>query len=191
MSDTTLATTTWSIDAAHSSIEFAVKHMMFSRVRGRFSGVNGTIALDEHDLTRSSVEVEIATASIDTRDDHRDEHLRGDEFFNIERHPVITFRSTRVESAGGNDLKVIGDLQINGVARQVVLDASFTGRGVSPFGGEMVGYTATAEINRKDFGLNWNAALEAGGVLVGDNVKITMDIEALRASADSSETDNA
>lgn len=190
MTDTAVTTNIWTIDAAHTSVEFAVKHMMFSTVRGRFSEVSGTITLYEDDVARSRVEVEIATASIDTRDEHRDEHLRADDFFAAERHPTITFRSTRVEPAGADTMKVTGDLQINGVTRQVALDVSFNGRGVSPFGGELVAYTATTKINRKDFGLNWNAALEAGGVLVGDDVKITMDIEALRAPGDGDETDD-
>ncbi len=191
MTDTYVTTTTWAIDAAHSSIEFAVKHMMFATVRGRFADVSGVITLDEDDASESRVEVSIATASVDTRDDHRDEHLRGDEFFAAERHPAITFRSTRVEPRGGNDLAVTGDLQINGVTRQVVLDASWNGRGVSPFGGELIAYSATTRINRKDFGLNWNAALEAGGVLVGDEVRITMDIEALRTPSDGDDTASA
>ncbi len=175
---TTGTTTTWTIDATHSSVEFAVKHMMFSTAKGRFSDVKGTITLDEQDLTNSKVDVEIAVASIDTRDEGRDAHLRGPDFFDAERYPTATFRSTRVEPAEGNNLRVTGILQIRDVSREVVLDATLNGRGTSPFGPQVIGYSATTTINRKDFGLTWNAPLETGGVLVGEEVRISIDIEA-------------
>jgi polyisoprenoid-binding protein YceI len=175
---TTPAISTWTIDPAHSSVEFAVKHMMFSTAKGRFSDVKGTITLDEQELANSSVEVEIAVASIDTRDEGRDTHLRGPDFFDTETFPTAAFRSTRVESTGGDDLRIAGTLRIRDVSKDVVLDATFNGRGTSPFGPQVVGYSAATTINRKDFGLNWNAALETGGVLVGEEVRISIEIEA-------------
>lgn len=171
-------TSTWSIDPAHSSVEFAVKHMMFATAKGRFSDVKGTITLDEQDPTNSKVDVEIAVASIDTRDEGRDTHLRGPDFFDAETFPTMTFQSTGVEPADDGTLRVTGTLQIRDVAKDVVLDATLNGRGTSPFGPQVIGYSAATTINRKDFGLNWNAALEAGGVLVGEEVKISIDLEA-------------
>lgn len=182
MTDTRTATSTWTIDASHSSVDFAVKHMMFSTVKGSFTGFGGTIVLDEQNIENSTVTVEINPRSVDTRDEKRDEHLRGADFFGIEQNPTMTFVSTRIE-ADGDDLKITGDLTMNGVTREVVLDAEFTGRGMSPFGMEVIGYTAKTTINRRDFNMSWNAALEAGGMLVSDDVKITLDIEAVPAQA--------
>ena len=172
------ARTTWAIDPVHSQVEFAVKHMMITTVRGYFTGVTGTIALDEADLSRSSVNVEIDAASINTRDAQRDTHLRSADFLDVERFPTITFRSTRVEPRGDDELRVVGDLTLHGVTREVTLDTTFNGRGTNPWGQEVIGYEAETKINRKEFGLEWNVALEAGGWLVGDNLKITIDIQA-------------
>ena len=185
MTDTQSRTTvsTWTIDPSHSHVEFAVKHMMFTTVRGSFERLSGTIRLDEANVANSSVEVEIEAASISTRDEKRDAHLRSADFFDVERYPTITFRSTRVEPVGENRLKVTGDLTMHGVTREVVLDTEFTGRGKSPFGFEVLGYTATTTINRDEFGLTWNAALETGGVLVGNEIKITIDVEAIPAES--------
>lgn len=181
MIDTQTTTSTWTIDAAHSSVEFAVKHMMFSTVKGSFNEFSGTIVLDERNVEGSTVTVEINPRSVNTRDDKRDEHLRSADFFGVEQNPTIRFTSTRIETVDGDTLKITGDLTMNGVTREVVLDAEFSGRGMSPFGMEVIGYTATTKINRRDFNVNWNAALEAGGVLVSDEVKITLDIEAVPA----------
>jgi len=180
MTDTATATTTtaWTIDPSHSAVEFSVKHMMFATAKGRFSDVTGTITLDNEEVTNSAVDVEINAASIDTHDAKRDEHLKSADFFDVETYPTITFRSTKVESAGGSDLRVTGDLTIHGVTKEVVLDAKFNGQGTNPWGQGVLSYSATTTINRKDFGLNWNAALESGGVLVSDEVKITIEIEA-------------
>ncbi len=172
--------TTWQIDAKHSLVEFAVKHMMFTTAKGRFSDLTGTIVHDEADPARSSVEVEIAAASIDTRDESRDAHLRSGDFFDVERFPTIRFKSTRVEAAGRDKLRVIGDLTIRDVTREVVLDTELTGQGVNPWGQQVAGFTAETKINRKDYALTWNAALEAGGVLVSDDVKITLEIQAAK-----------
>ena len=171
-------TTTWAIDPSHSLVEFGVKHMMFATVKGRFAGVRGRIDLNEADPAQSSVEVEIDAASIDTRDEKRDAHLRSADFFDAESHPVLTFKSTRVEPAGPDKLRITGDLTIRGITREVTLDATVNGRGVTPWGNEVAGYSAETQINRKDYGLGWNAALESGGVLVGDTVKISIEVEA-------------
>jgi polyisoprenoid-binding protein YceI len=170
--------TTWVIDPAHSNAQFAVKHLLISTVRGRFGRVTGTITLDEQHLANSRVDVEIDTASIDTREEQRDTHLRSADFLDVEHFPTITFRSSHVEPGRGDAFRVVGDLTIRGVTRHVVLDAKRTGRGTSPWGGEVIGFEATTKINRQDFGLTWNVALEAGGVLVGDEIKITIDVEA-------------
>ena len=175
-------TTIWQIDPAHTVIEFAVKHMMFATVKGRFGGVHGTIVEDTADPSRSSVEVEIDAASIDTREEKRDAHLRSPDFLDVQSYPTITFTSSRVEHAGQDRLRVIGDLTIHGTTREVVLDTTINGRGTNPFGLEVAGFTAETTINRRDFGLTWNMALEAGGVLVGDTVKVLLEVEAVKQS---------
>lgn len=173
-------TSTWQIDPAHSSVEFAVKHMMFSTVRGRFSRFSGSIMADAGDPTNGSVSIEIETVSISTGDEKRDEHLRSADFFDAAKYPSITFTSTSVESKGSDRYLVVGDLTMHGETNQIEMDTTFNGSGKSPFGMEVAGYTAETEINRVDYGLTWNAALESGGVLVSDNVKITLDIEAAK-----------
>jgi len=175
-------TSTWQIDASHSEVGFEVKHLMIAKVRGRFGAVTGTIVLDEADPTRSTVQAEIDVTSIDTRQEQRDGHLRSADFFDVERFPTITFRSRRVEAEGGNEYRVFGDLTIRDVTREVVLQVSDEGRGKDPWGGERAGFSATAKVNREDFGLTWNQALETGGVLVGNDIKITLEIEAVKAA---------
>jgi polyisoprenoid-binding protein YceI len=174
------ARTTWTIDPSHTSVELSVKHMMFATAKGRFGDVKGTLVLDEEDVTRSSVEVEIDAASIDSRDAKRDGHLRSEDFLHVEQHPLVTFRSTRVEPAGGERLLVVGDLTIRGITREVTLQVEPAGRGTNPGGAEVIGFSASTQINRKDFGLSWNVALETGGWLVGDTVKVQIDLEAIR-----------
>ena len=176
---TALATSTWDIDPAHSSVEFSVKHMMVSTVKGRFRNVDGTLRIDEADPTRSSVEATVDVASIDTGVAQRDDHLRSDDFFNAARYPKISFRGTGIEKRG-EDWKLTGDLTIREVSRPVVLDVEFDGRGVDAFGKDRAGFTAETKINRKDFGVNWNGLIEAGGVVVGDTVKIALNIAAVR-----------
>jgi polyisoprenoid-binding protein YceI len=173
------AVTVWQLDPAHTQVEFSAKHMMFTTVKGHFGKISGTIRLDEQDVSGSSVEAEIDAASLDTRVEQRDTHLRSQDFLHVEQHPLITFKSTHVEQAGDDQLKVTGDLTIRGTTRAVVLDTTLTGRGKSPFGTTVAGFEAHTTINRKDFGLNWNVALEAGGVLVGDTIKITIEAEAV------------
>jgi polyisoprenoid-binding protein YceI len=174
------ATTTWTIDPVHSTVEFAVKHMMVSTTRGRFTGVTGTIVLDEDDLTRSHAEVEIDAATVDTRDERRDGHLRSADFLEVETYPTITFKSARVRLEGTERARVFGDLTIRGVTREVVLDTELNGRNKSPWGAEVIGFTATTKISRKDFGLSYNPVLETGGFVVGDEVKIQLEIEATK-----------
>ena len=171
--------TTWQIDSAHSLVEFGIKHMMFTTVKGRFTEVSGTIDADEGDIAKSTVQVEIDVASIDTRAEQRDAHLRSADFFDAQTYPTITFRSTRVEPVGEDHLKVVGDLTIRGITREVVLDTEINGRGTNPWGQEVVGLTAETKINRKDYGLTWNAPLEVGGFLVGDEVKVSLSVQAV------------
>jgi polyisoprenoid-binding protein YceI len=177
--ETTL--TTWQIDPSHSEVAFSVKHLMISTVRGRFSGVKGSIFLDTEDPSRSSVEAEIDAATIDTREEKRDGHLRSPDFFDVEKYPTITFRSRRIEPVGGDRFKVTGDLTIRGVTREVVLDVTEEGRGRDPWGGERVGFSATGKIDRREFGLTWNQALEAGGVMVSNEIKLSIETEAVKA----------
>lgn len=176
----TAGTSRWAIDPTHSAVEFAVKHMMFSTVKGRFADISGTIAVDAADLSRSSVQVTIGAASVDTHDEKRDGHLRSAEFFDVEQFPTLTFASTRVEAVGDDRYRVTGDLTIHGVTREVTFDTTLNGEGVNPWGQAVRGYSAEVTINRKDFDLNWNVALEAGGVLVGENVKLSLDVEATK-----------
>jgi polyisoprenoid-binding protein YceI len=176
-----MAKHTWQIDPAHTEVEFAVKHMMISTVKGRFADVSGTITLDETDLAGSSVEVEIDVASIDTRQADRDAHLRSADFFDVENHPKLTFRSRRVEAEGQGRFRVVGDLTIRGVTREVVLEATDEGRGTDPWGNAKAGFSARTSIDRQDYGLTWNAALETGGILVGNEVKITLEVQAAKA----------
>jgi polyisoprenoid-binding protein YceI len=172
--------TTWQIDPAHTEVGFSVKHLMISTVRGRFAGVKGTIVFDEVNPASSSAEVEIDTATIDTRAEQRDAHLRSADFFEVEKYPTMTFRSRRVERLGNGRYRIIGDLTIRDVTREVVLDATDEGRGRDPWGGDRLGFSATTTIDRSDFGLTWNQALETGGVLVSNEIKISIDIEAVR-----------
>ena len=175
--------TSWKIDGAHSAVEFVVKHMMVSRTKGRFTKFDGTIELDEQNLANSSVTVEIDVTSIDTHDEKRDEHLRSADFFDAENYPTITFASTKIVPQGGDKFQVVGDLTIKGVTEQVVLEAEKTGMNTSPWGQQVVGFEAATGISRKDFGLTWNVALETGGFLVGDSIKINLEVEAIKQEA--------
>jgi polyisoprenoid-binding protein YceI len=175
--------TTWQIDASHSSVEFAVKHMMFTTVRGRFKDVKGTIAADEQNPDSSTVNVEIAAASIDTGSADRDAHLRSADFLDVENHPTITFRSKRVDGAAkkeGDRFKVVGDLTIRGTTMEVTLDCQYEGTGKDPWGGTRSGARATATIDRRDWGLKWNQALETGGILVANEVRIEIEVQAVK-----------
>ncbi len=175
--------TTWEIDPNHTTVEFAVKHMMFTTVRGRFKDVKGTIQADESNPSNSSVSVEIAAASIDTGVADRDGHLKSADFLDVENYPTITFRSKRVEGASakeGDRFKVTGDLTIRGTTLEVTLDCTYGGMGTDPWGGTRAGAQATAEIDRREWGLKWNQALETGGILVGNNVKMEIEVQAVK-----------
>jgi polyisoprenoid-binding protein YceI len=172
--------TSWEIDPAHSEITFSIRHMMISTVRGQFRRFRGHIHFDEATPTDALVDVEIETASIDTRDEQRDAHLRSAEFFDAERFPTITFLSRRVEAVSHNRFRAIGDLTMHGVTREVALDTCFEGVGKDPWGGTRAAFTATTTIDREDYGLTWNAALETGGVLVGKDVKIALDVQVVK-----------
>lgn len=177
-----MATATWNVDVAHSAIHFYVRHMVISKVHGRFARWEGTIQLDEQDPTRSTVEVRIDAASIDTQVADRDAHLRSADFLDVAKHPELRFTSRRIEKAG-DGYRVVGDLELHGVKREVALDAEFAGVGKDPWGNTRAGFSAKASLDRKDFGLTWNAALEAGGVLVGEKVEIAIELEAVKAQA--------
>ena len=176
--------TEWQIDPAHSAAHFSVRHLMISNVRGEFSKLSGKVILDSADLTRSSVEVSLETASINTREPQRDEHLRSADFLDVANHPVMTFRSERIEAAGPEHFKLTGELTIRGITQKVTFDVEGPTPAVKdPWGNVRAGITATAKINRKDFGLVWNALVEGGGVMVGDEVKITIEAELLQKTA--------
>jgi len=171
----------WKIDPAHSAAHFSVRHMMVSNVRGEFGKVSGTVNLDREDIRRSTVEASIDAASIQTREAARDKHLRSADFLDIDRFPVITFKSKKVDGTRESGLAVTGDLTIHGVTREVVLTVEPLSEEVAdPYGNFRIGTSATTRIDRRDFGLTWNAALETGGVLVGTEVKITVEVELTR-----------
>ena len=175
--------TTWTLDPTHSLVEFSAKHMMITTVKGRFSDVKGTLVIDEANPAQSHVEVEIAAASIDTRVDQRDGHLRSPDFLDVESYPTITFRSKRVEGAAtspGDEFRVVGDLTIRGTTREVALDAVYEGRGTDPWGGERVSFSAATKLDRRDFGLTWNQALETGGILVSNELKLSIEAQAVK-----------
>jgi polyisoprenoid-binding protein YceI len=176
MSTTQATARTYAIDPAHTTTAFIVRHMMIAKVRGHFNAVTGTIVLGAGNVPES-IEASIDVASIDTREPQRDGHLKSADFFDAEKFPQITFRSLRVEGSG-TSFKVFGDLTIHGTTREVVLDTTFEGAGTDPWGNARVGFEATTKISRADFGLAWNQALETGGVLVGDEVKIELSVEA-------------
>ncbi|MGB8861067.1 MAG: YceI family protein [Ilumatobacteraceae bacterium] len=170
---------TWTVDASHSTIGFVVRHLVVAKVRGQFTEFTGTLTVADNPL-ESKVEATVAAGSIDTRDEGRDAHLRGDDFFDVEHFPVWTLVSTGITAKGG-DYVLHADLTIKGVTKSVDFDLEFDGVAVDPWNNTKAGFTALAEISRKDFGLEWNVALEAGGFVVGDTVKISLEIEALKA----------
>ena len=170
----------WQIDPAHTLIEFAARHMMVSTVKGRFTGITGRISIDEANPADSEVEAEIDVKSVITGVDQRDQHLLSKDFFEVDTYPTITFKSTRIELQGSERAKVHGDLTLHGTTKEVVLDAELTGFGKNPWGKEVAGFEARTTINRKDFGLGFHVALETGGVLVSDNIRIEISVEANR-----------
>jgi len=170
--------TTWQIDPVHSTAQFKVKHLMISNVKGEFTSIKGTLQLDSSDVTKSSLEVAIDANSINTREPQRDTHLKSADFIDVEKFPNITFTSSSVTKKASGEFVVEGGLSIHGVTRKVTLNVEApSAPQKDPWGGTRIGIEASTKINRKDFGLNWNAALEAGGFMVGDEVSITLDVE--------------
>jgi polyisoprenoid-binding protein YceI len=175
-------TTTWNLDPVHSITEFKVKHMMISNVKGQFTGISGVLTLDPTDLANSRVEATIDASSINTRDSQRDAHLKSTDFFDVQQFPTVSFISTRVKRTDDGELALTGDLTIHGVTREVVFKVEGpTPPAKDPWGNTRIGLSAVTKINRKDFGLIWNAPLEAGGILVGDQVTITLDVQFVKA----------
>ena len=171
-------TTTYQIDPKHSDAQFAVTHLMISTVRGEFHGINGTVVYDDADVSKSSVNVTIDATTVDTREPDRDKDLKSDHFFDVANHPTMTFKSTRVESAGPGKLKVTGDLTLRGVTKPVVLEVTVPKAPIKdPWGLQRTAVSATTKINRQDFGVSWNKKLDSGGVVVSDEVEITLDVE--------------
>jgi polyisoprenoid-binding protein YceI len=178
-----MAAESFGFDLVHSSVNFWVRHLMVSKVHGRFTKWNGTLVFDEKNPAGSRVEVEIDAASVDTKEPQRDTHLCSPDFFDAEKYPKLTFKSTRVEPAGEGRFKVSGDLTMHGVTKPATLDVEFGGRLVHPQMGERVGFSATTSIHRKEFGLAWNQVLDAGGVALGDKIEVSLEIEAVKSPA--------
>ncbi len=181
-SETTTAVTTWNIDPVHSSAQFKVKHLMISNVKGEFGGIAGILKHDGSDVTKSSVEASINVSTITTGDVQRDAHLKSPDFFDAEKFPTLTFKSTRITKKSGEELAVAGDLTIHGVTRNVVFNVEGPSAATKdPWGNTRIGLAATTKINRKDFGLTWNSTLETGGLLVGEEVSIALEVEFIKA----------
>ena len=180
----TQGTTTWNIDPTHSLVEFSAKHMMITTIKGRFRDVSGSIVIDEANPARSRVDVSMSAATIDTGVAQRDQHLVSADFLDAENHKAITFKSKRVEGAraeSGDEFTVVGDLTIRGTTKEVTLKATYEGQGKDPWGGQRISFTASGKIDRRDFGLVWNQALETGGILVSNDIKINIEVQAVRA----------
>jgi polyisoprenoid-binding protein YceI len=176
------ATSTWKIDPQHSSAQFAVRHLAISTVRGAFSKVNGTVQMDDQDITKSSLDVTIDVSTVDTREPDRDKDLRSEKFFDVEHYPTMTFKSKKVAQVAPGKLRVTGDLTIRGVAKEVVLDVDGPSAPVTdPWKNQRAAVNATAKVNRQDFGVKWNATMDNGGMVVGDEVNITIDAEMIKS----------
>ena len=175
-------TTLWSIDPSHSHVGFGVRHLMISTVKGRFAGVNGSVSLENGSVGTARIDVTIDAASIDTGVSQRDDHLRSQDFLDVARFPTLSFKSRQIDPIGKDALRVTGDLTIRDVTRPVQLDVIDFGSVRDPWGGERAGYSASTRINRRDFGLSWNQALETGGFVVGDEVALTLEVELVRES---------
>jgi polyisoprenoid-binding protein YceI len=176
--------TTYKIDPAHSSAQFVVRHMMITNVRGGFSGVQGTIEYDPDNPDESRIDVVIDASKINTLDEQRDTHLKSRDFLHVEQHPTITFKNEKIVRAGDGEWKITGDLTIHGVTKEVVLNVEGpTPEGKDPFGNTRIGASASTKIKRSDFGLTWNAALETGGILIGDDLKIELEVSAIRSES--------
>ncbi len=170
----------WKIDPAHSQIQFSIRHMMISNVRGRFENFSGVVEFDEQNPARSKVDVQIEAASVNTREAQRDGHLKSPDFFNADKYPYLTFKSKRIEKTDATHGRVVGDLTIRHITKPVVLDVEYSGQAKSPWGAVSAGFSATTKINRKDWDLTWNVALETGGVLVGDEINVSIELEIIK-----------
>ena len=170
----------WTIDSAHSQVTFAVRHMMISTVRGEFTAVSGAVEFNEQDPTRSTLEVQIRADSINTREEKRDAHLKSPDFLDVDKYPYLTFKSKRVEKIDDSHGRIIGDLTIRDVTKEVVLETEYAGQAKSPWGTISAGFNAKTKINRHVWGLNWNVALETGGWLVGESVNINIELEIIK-----------
>jgi polyisoprenoid-binding protein YceI len=175
-------TVLWKIDPSHTHVEFGVRHLMIATVKGRFASLEGTVTVEDGDPTTAQIDVTIDAASIDTGVEQRDEHLRSADFFHADQYPVLRFTSSRIERTGENQLRATGDLTIRDVTREVVLDVEERGTARDPWGNERAGFSAKGKIDRADFGLTWNQALETGGVIVGNEVKLSLEVELVRQS---------
>jgi polyisoprenoid-binding protein YceI len=175
-----LGKNTWALDTTHSSIDFSIRHMMVSNVKGSFNSFSAAIEADPTDLTTADIQFTIDLESVDTRNADRDNHLRTADFFDIEKYPQLTFVATSIVKTGENEYNVTGDLSLHGVTRSEKFAVTFEGAGKDPWGNEKAGFSGKGSINRSDYGLTWNAALETGGILVGDQVKISLEIQAAK-----------
>jgi polyisoprenoid-binding protein YceI len=176
-------TQSWTIDADHTLVEFSTKHMMITTVKGRFAEIEGTITIDELEPSRSAAEVMLQASSISTSNEMRDQHLRSADFFDVENFPTLSFRSRRVVGAAreaGDRITLVGDLTIRGITREITLEATFEGIGRDPWGSERISFSAATNLDRRDFGLTWNAALETGGVLVANDIRVSIEVQATR-----------
>lgn len=173
-----MAKSQWTVDVSHSVIEFSVRHMMIAKVKGLFHGFEANIVADAHDLTTAEIEFNIDLNSVDTRNNDRDAHLRSADFFEIEKYPSLTFKATDIKKTGDGEYSITGDVSLHGVTRSETFTATFEGAGKDPWGNEKVGFSVSGSLKRSDYGLTYNAALETGGVLIGDEVKISLEIEA-------------
>ncbi len=175
-----MTNTKWAVDATHSSVDFSVKHMMISKVKGAFHDFDAVIDADPTDLTTADIEFTVKMESVDTRNTDRDNHLRSADFFDVENHPTLTFKSKNIVKKDEDEYSVTGDLTLHGVTRPETFTVTFEGQGKDPWGNEKVGFSAEGKINRSEYGLTYNAALETGGVLVGDQIKISLQVQAAK-----------
>lgn len=175
--------TTWTIDSSHSAVNFSVRHLVIAKVRGRFAKFEGHVAFDDATGKPTRVVASIDAASVDTRDDKRDAHLRSADFFDVEKHPKLTFESTSLEARGKDHFVLRGNLSLHGVTKEIALDVTEEGRAKDPWGGERAAFSAKGSLDRKEYGLTWNQALEAGGVLVGEKIDIEIEVEAVKEKA--------
>jgi len=173
----------WVVDPSHTLVEFSVKHMMIATVRGRFSAVEGVLEGDPADLTKATITASVDVASIDTREAQRDGHLKSADFFDVEKFPKMTFQSKRIEPKGDGEYTLVADVTIHGVTKELTFDMTYEGSGKDPWGGERMGFSAATKFNRKEFGLQWNVALETGGWLVGEQVKVEIHAELVKQAA--------